>query len=91
MKSSVFNLEKNKSLEADEIRRSQLLSKLQENAKKSLDIITLDIGGTLFRTTKSTLLRIEESFFHAMLSSGDWSPNEMGKNIYFALRNNADS
>jgi hypothetical protein len=42
------------------------------------DMITLNVSGALFRAPKSTLLKAEGSYFHAMLGSGYWLPNEMG-------------
>ncbi len=68
-----------KELEVKELHLSTLQSKMDENAKKARDVITLDIGGALFRTTKSTLLKMEGSYFHAMLASAEWLPNEKGK------------
>jgi FKBP-type peptidyl-prolyl cis-trans isomerase (trigger factor) len=69
-----------KQLEAKERYWSQLQARMQENAKKPHDLITLNVGGTKFMTTKSTLIKMEGSYFHAMLASGDWLPNEKGKN-----------
>eukprot|EP01006_Ploeotia_vitrea_P052632 TRINITY_DN67715_c5_g3_i2.p1 TRINITY_DN67715_c5_g3~~TRINITY_DN67715_c5_g3_i2.p1 ORF type:complete len:320 (-),score=14.63 TRINITY_DN67715_c5_g3_i2:188-1147(-) len=37
--------------------------------------ISLDIGGTTFNTTEGTLLREEDSFFCAMLRSGQFQPD----------------
>src|SRR4051794_40995666 len=47
--------------------------------------IKLDVGGQTFATSKTTLLAHENSFFYAMLSSGDWQPDEDGS--YFIDRN----
>lgn len=47
--------------------------------------IVLDVGGERFTTSKSTLLRAEDSFFTAMLASGFWQPCEDG--TYFIDRN----
>lgn len=41
--------------------------KMEENANKAKQWITLDIGGTIFVTSKSTLLRYEDTLFHASL------------------------
>eukprot|EP01006_Ploeotia_vitrea_P053588 TRINITY_DN67802_c3_g1_i4.p1 TRINITY_DN67802_c3_g1~~TRINITY_DN67802_c3_g1_i4.p1 ORF type:complete len:316 (+),score=27.38 TRINITY_DN67802_c3_g1_i4:64-1011(+) len=38
--------------------------------------ISLDIGGTTFNTTEGTLLREKDSFFSAMLRSGQFQPDE---------------
>ena len=42
------------------------------------DVVTFDVRGRLFRETKSTLLKGEDNYFHAMLASGYWLPNEKG-------------
>ena len=36
-------------------------------------IIRLNVGGTIFRTTKSTLTSIAGSYFDAMFRSNTWS------------------
>eukprot|EP01006_Ploeotia_vitrea_P030918 TRINITY_DN63233_c0_g1_i1.p1 TRINITY_DN63233_c0_g1~~TRINITY_DN63233_c0_g1_i1.p1 ORF type:complete len:336 (+),score=60.95 TRINITY_DN63233_c0_g1_i1:26-1009(+) len=38
--------------------------------------IKLNIGGKLFCTTENTLLKEKETFFWAMLRSGQWAPDE---------------
>ncbi|KAF0690847.1 Aste57867_17807 [Aphanomyces stellatus] len=38
-------------------------------------IVSLDVGGTLFRASKEHLLRFKDSYFHALLESGHWHPN----------------
>ncbi len=77
--------EKIRQLEAQENYLSQLESKMEENAKKARDLITLNIGGTLFMTTKATLLKMEGSYFYVMLASGKWLPNNMGTNAFVYL------
>jgi hypothetical protein len=55
------------------------ISKLMDaNVVKAKQKIKLDIGGKLFTTSKTTLLSIEGTYFHAMLSSGSWQPDEDG-------------
>ncbi|KAF0683741.1 hypothetical protein As57867_024151, partial [Aphanomyces stellatus] len=44
-------------------------------------MVTLNVGGSLFTTSKETLLRVEGSYFHAMLGSGHWQPDS--GNDYF--------
>jgi len=46
------------------------------NSFASSSRITLNVGGKLFTTTKDTLLSRRDSFFYAMLSSGQWFPDE---------------
>jgi hypothetical protein len=80
---STVTSQQRKELEIEKRHWSDLQSKMQENAKNAREMITLDVGGTLFRTTKSTLLKMDGSYFHAMLASGDWLPNEMGMYMYY--------
>jgi hypothetical protein len=37
--------------------------------------VKLDVGGSLFATSKATLLTFANSFFHAMLSSKEFTPD----------------
>ncbi len=67
-------------LQYNEFQLSQLLQSLMQESTLDLhDMITLNIGGSKFITTKSSLLKMEGSFFHAMLTSSEWLPNEMGR------------
>ncbi|KAF0723587.1 hypothetical protein Ae201684P_004236 [Aphanomyces euteiches] len=34
--------------------------------------LTLNVGGTMFTTSKTTLLRVKNSYFHVLLGSGRW-------------------
>jgi hypothetical protein len=70
-----------KQLEEDKRLQFQQPSQIEAKTTNSRDMITLNVGGTLFVTTKSTLLRIEGSYFHAMFASGAWLPNEKGNYI----------
>jgi len=63
---------------------TELQSKLKENAAKANTKIKISVGGQVFATSKSTLLSIEGTYFHAMLSSGHWQPDEDGE--YFIDR-----
>eukprot|EP01006_Ploeotia_vitrea_P026453 TRINITY_DN59437_c0_g1_i1.p1 TRINITY_DN59437_c0_g1~~TRINITY_DN59437_c0_g1_i1.p1 ORF type:complete len:542 (+),score=47.20 TRINITY_DN59437_c0_g1_i1:102-1628(+) len=56
-----------------------------EAAEASQYLIKLNIGGTEFTTTKHTLLKEPDTFFHAMLRSGSWQPDH-GES-YFVDRN----
>lgn len=81
---SVSNLGKmmHKQVEIMQAKEEQLkkLEKLmEENAAKAKNKIKLEVGGQLFATSKSTLLRIPNTYFHAMLSNGKWQPDEDGK------------
>lgn len=46
--------------------------------------IKLNVGGKIFTTSKTTLLSVPGSYFHALLSSGKWLPDE--DNEYFIDR-----
>merc|ERR1712060_250080 len=46
--------------------------------------VKLDVGGRIFTTSRCTLLTWEGTYFHAMLSSGKWEPDEDG--AYFIDR-----
>ncbi|KAF0709532.1 Aste57867_5885 [Aphanomyces stellatus] len=59
-----------------------LETRIRENLAAASTLITLDVGGTLFKTAKATLLRVEGSYFHAMLGSGLWTPDAV-TNAYF--------
>ncbi|KAG9400119.1 hypothetical protein AC1031_011029 [Aphanomyces cochlioides] len=53
----------------------KLEDQIQANITNAPNIITLDVGGTIFKTSKETLLRFEGSYFHALLGSGQWKPD----------------
>ncbi|KAF0714768.1 Aste57867_3701 [Aphanomyces stellatus] len=59
-----------------------------EAVNLSTNRIVLDVGGTLFVTSKATLIRVKGSYFDAMLSSGAWHPDEP-HNTYFVDLNPA--
>jgi len=63
----------------------EMEEKIKHNASQAKNKIKLDIGGKIFATSKSTLLSIEGSYFHTLLSSGHWQPDEDG--TYFVDRN----
>jgi len=58
---------------------------MEEHASVAANKIVLDIGGQRFATAKSTLLSQKNTFFDAMLSSGQWRPGDDG--VYFVDRN----
>ncbi|KAF0687058.1 Aste57867_21139 [Aphanomyces stellatus] len=41
-------------------------------------VVSLNVGGRVFQTSRATLLRQEGSYFDAMLSSGQWQPDAQG-------------
>ncbi|OQR94030.1 nuclear pore glycoprotein [Thraustotheca clavata] len=55
--------------------RWQALEKLLDaQAKLAESTIRLNVGGTIFETAKSTLVKFPGTYFHAMLSNDSWSP-----------------
>ncbi|OQR88301.1 hypothetical protein ACHHYP_06994 [Achlya hypogyna] len=62
-------------LEAKEKAWQDLERRLAHNASSAANIITLDVGGTIFRTSKDNLLRFDGTYFQAMLGSGRWQPS----------------
>jgi len=72
-------------IEEKEKRWLEIEEKMKNCAAQAKTKIKLDIGGKIFSTSKSTLLAFEGSYFHAMLSSGHWHPDEDG--VYFIDRN----
>src|SRR5690349_7691035 len=63
--------------------KEQKINKLLEAVNEAIDKVPkkvkLNVGGTLFVTTRETLLSIENTFFHAMLVSEKWKPDEDGE------------
>eukprot|EP01006_Ploeotia_vitrea_P051219 TRINITY_DN67533_c3_g4_i1.p1 TRINITY_DN67533_c3_g4~~TRINITY_DN67533_c3_g4_i1.p1 ORF type:complete len:312 (-),score=31.70 TRINITY_DN67533_c3_g4_i1:383-1318(-) len=50
-------------------------SSQNNNSANSSSLIRLNVGGTVFTTTKSTLMSSPDSFFSSMVSSGVWEPD----------------
>jgi len=73
-----------KLVEEKEAALKKLEDKMKENAEKAKTIINLKIGGPIFTTSKSTLLKFEGSYFHTLLGSDRWKPEEDG--CYFVDR-----
>ncbi|KAF0690118.1 Aste57867_18512 [Aphanomyces stellatus] len=45
---------------------------VQSNLAYIPNVVTLDVGWMPFRTTKATLLRVEDTYFTTLLGSGHW-------------------
>jgi len=58
----------------DKLARAGL--KMEQNAAAAKDRIKLDVGGRIFSTSKNTLLKREGTYFHALLCSGKWEPED---------------
>eukprot|EP01129_Flabellula_baltica_P003611 TRINITY_DN13365_c0_g1_i1.p1 TRINITY_DN13365_c0_g1~~TRINITY_DN13365_c0_g1_i1.p1 ORF type:complete len:401 (-),score=34.16 TRINITY_DN13365_c0_g1_i1:41-1243(-) len=57
---------------------------VDKEIEKGKHKIKLNVGGSIFVTSKITLLSYEGSYFYGMLSSDNWQPNEDGE--YFIDR-----
>ncbi|RHX98697.1 hypothetical protein DYB25_000599 [Aphanomyces astaci] len=49
------------------------------------NIVTLNVGGRVFQTTRATLLNHDGSYFDAMLTSGQWQPDAQGGAYFIDL------
>eukprot|EP01118_Nematostelium_gracile_P004800 TRINITY_DN15729_c0_g1_i1.p1 TRINITY_DN15729_c0_g1~~TRINITY_DN15729_c0_g1_i1.p1 ORF type:complete len:323 (-),score=76.52 TRINITY_DN15729_c0_g1_i1:15-983(-) len=65
-------------LHKQELNRKHWEQKIEQQIEKQQDQITMNVGGTLFTTLKSTLGSMEGTFFHAMVSSDRWKPDTDG-------------
>ncbi|RQM29707.1 hypothetical protein B5M09_009671 [Aphanomyces astaci] len=65
-------------LETKLVAWNKLERRVKENLALVPDIVTLNVGGTTFQTAKGTLLRVDGSYFHALLGSGLWAPTQEG-------------
>ncbi|KAH9184807.1 hypothetical protein AeNC1_013214, partial [Aphanomyces euteiches] len=64
---------------------TELENRIDDNISKFPNVITLDVGGTIYKATKETLLRFEGSYFHALLGSGCWNPDSSDGAYYLDL------
>ncbi|ETV79968.1 hypothetical protein H257_07164 [Aphanomyces astaci] len=62
---------------------NEMERRVQEDVANVSSVITLNVGGTIFQTAKDTLLRVEGSYFHALLGSGMWNPTPGMGGAYF--------
>jgi hypothetical protein len=58
--------------------------KLNSKKHSMHDKVTLDVGGRTFSTFKETLMKLESTYFYALLNSGNFNPGPDG--IYFIDR-----
>ncbi|OQR85562.1 hypothetical protein ACHHYP_11690 [Achlya hypogyna] len=54
-------------------------ARMAAQAAVASDVVTLNVGGTKFSTARANLMRLEGSYFHAMLVSEAWKPNAQGE------------
>ncbi|KAF0697461.1 Aste57867_11845 [Aphanomyces stellatus] len=64
-----------KDLEAKQARWQEQERRVLATLASAPNLITLNVGGTPFTVPKETLLRVEGSYFYAMLGSGHWKPD----------------
>eukprot|EP00931_Biecheleriopsis_adriatica_P030080 TRINITY_DN17750_c0_g1_i1.p1 TRINITY_DN17750_c0_g1~~TRINITY_DN17750_c0_g1_i1.p1 ORF type:complete len:333 (+),score=73.56 TRINITY_DN17750_c0_g1_i1:72-1070(+) len=55
---------------------AEVEAKMAENVAAAKDKVKLDVGGRIFSTAKSTLLKCEGTYFNALLSSGEFQPED---------------
>lgn len=67
-----------------EDRLAKVEARMEENAATAQDRVKFDVGGRLFSTTRSTVLKNEDTYFYALLCSGKWKPEQDG--AYFIDR-----
>ena len=65
-------------LELKDQRAAAMEERMKEQAARCEDRVRLNVGGQVFETHKSNLLRFEGSYFHGMLSGGQWRPDPTG-------------
>ncbi|KAH9116136.1 hypothetical protein LEN26_012931 [Aphanomyces euteiches] len=63
----------------------ELEARIAFNIANAPNVVTLDVGGTIFKTTKDILLRFEDSYFHVLLGSGVWKPDSAGTAYFIDL------
>jgi len=70
-------------LKIKEEKWNEIEKKIEENLKARNNIITLNVGGQVFSTSKSNLLRFKDSYFYGLVARG-WKPDSNG--TYFIDR-----
>ncbi|OQS07464.1 phosphatidylinositol kinase (PIK-5) [Thraustotheca clavata] len=76
----ILTLEKEiNDLTRDKESMANMEERMRAQARKAQSVITLNVGGVKFATSKENLLRLEGSLFHAMLTSEEWQPNAQGE------------
>ncbi|RHZ02909.1 hypothetical protein DYB35_013516, partial [Aphanomyces astaci] len=63
---------------------AELEDRIRHKIHNQPDIITLNVGGTTFQTSKDTLLRGGGTYIHSLLGSGQWKP-EGGEGYFLDL------
>jgi len=76
--------QREKALEEREARVNSLVARVKKDSKAAKEKVKLNVGGTLFVTTKETLCKFEDTYFSAMLGNDNWEPGEDGS--YFIDR-----
>jgi hypothetical protein len=85
LKQYAKNLENEKKSNQDILDNYNTVAKRIKLSEHSMyDKVTLDVGGKIFATSKGTLMRFEDSYFYAMLNSGNFLPGPDG--AYFIDR-----
>lgn len=74
--------EREQQLSQREEKMKKMNEEMDENAAKATSKITLDVGGTKFVTTKTTLMMVKDSYFASVLRSGHFQVSSI-----FDIRN----
>jgi len=77
-----------KECEENQKKWNEVEKMMKENQDKAQQIIKFNVGGRKFETSKSTLLLIPNTYFYALLSSGNFQPDSKG--YYFIDRNGSN-
>lgn len=68
-----------KELEAKEARWQEAQKAVVARGTNAQDKIKLNVGGALFETSRSSLLRFQGTYFSALLGQGTWQPDATGR------------
>ena len=71
-----------------EFEKAEIQAKIalwNERITHANEILRIDVGGSKFTTSKSTLMAEKETYFHGLLANSDWAADEDGE--FFIDRN----
>ena len=56
----------------------ELEERVRELAERQRSIVRIDVGGQVFCASRETLLSCKDSYFHGLLNSGQFQPDDEG-------------
>ncbi|KAF0686473.1 Aste57867_21750 [Aphanomyces stellatus] len=62
-------------LETKKLKWAAMCDRIATHVATAADFIPLNVGSLPFTVPKTTLLKHEDGYFHAMLGSGHWKPD----------------